>query len=136
MSSRRVIRLPSPAISALKALKIHQAQERLKLGEQWQNSNKIFTTWNGKPIHPDTVSGWFHDFIKRHNLPDIKVHNLRHTNATLLIFNGTDIKTVSQRLGHANVSTTGNLYTHAIKTADERAAEALADILTTKVKNA
>lgn len=137
VSSRRVIRLPSPAISALKALKVYQAQERLKLGEQWHNSNKVFTAWNGKPIHPDTVSGWFHKFVKRHNLPNIKVHSLRHTNATLLIFNGTDIKTVSQRLGHADVSTTGNIYTHAIKTADERAAEALADILTPKAqKNA
>lgn len=136
-TSRRVIRLPAPAVTALKALKVYQAQERLKLGEQWQNSNKIFTAWNGMPIHPDTVSSWFHDFVRRHELPNIKVHSLRHTNATLLIYNGTDIKTVSQRLGHANVTTTGNIYTHAIKTADERAAEALADILTPKAqKNA
>lgn len=136
-TSRRVIRLPLPAIAALKELKIYQAEERLKLGDQWHNTNKVFTAWNGKPVHPDTVSGWFHDFVKRHNLPNVHVHSLRHTNATLLIYNGTDIKTVSQRLGHANVTTTGNIYTHAIKTADERAAEALADILTPKAqKNA
>lgn len=64
----------------------------------------------------------------RHNLPPVHVHSLRHTNATLLIANGTDIKTVSKRLGHANATTTGNIYTHAIKTADEKAAEALNDI--------
>lgn len=134
--SRRVIRVPAPAVALLKELRAYQAQERLKLGEQWHDSKKVFTTWNGKPIHPDTVSGWFRKFVTRHNLPPIHVHSLRHTNATLLIYNGTDIKTVSQRLGHADVTTTGNIYTHAIKTADERASEALADILAPKKKNA
>ena len=136
-TSRRVIRIPAPAVASLKELRAYQAQERLKLGNQWHDSKKVFTAWNGKPIHPDTVSGWFHKFVIRHNLPLVHVHSLRHTNATLLIYNGTDIKTVSQRLGHADVTTTGNIYTHAIKTADERAAEALADILAPKAqKNA
>ena len=136
-TSRRVIRVPAPAVELLKELKVYQAQERLKLGEQWFNSGKVFTTWNGKPIHPDTVSGWFRKFVARHNLPQVHVHSLRHTNATLLIYNGTDIKTVSKRLGHADVTTTGNIYTHAIKRADEMASETLADILSTKMqKNA
>lgn len=136
-TSRRVIKLPSPAVDALKALKVYQAQERLKLGDQWHNTDKVFTAWNGKPIHPDTVTGWFKKFTERHNLPPVHVHSLRHTNATLLIFNGADIKTVSHRLGHADVATTGNIYTHAIKTVDERAAEALTDIFSNRaVKNA
>lgn len=136
-ASRRVIKLPSPAVSALKALKTYQYSERLRLGDQWHNTNKVFTAWNGKPIHPDTVTGWIKKFTERHNLPPIHVHSLRHTNATLLIFNGMDIKTVSHRLGHADVATTGNIYTHAIKTADERAAEALTDIFSgKKAKNA
>lgn len=127
-TSHRVIRISADAVSVLKELKANQAQERLKLGDLWEDSGKVFTAWNGKPIHPDTVSKWFSKFIKRHNLPEITVHSLRHTNASLLIFNGTDIKTVSKRLGHADVTTTGNIYTHAIKTADERAAETLANI--------
>ena len=61
-------------------------------------------------------------------MPHITVHGLRHTNASLMIANGTDIKTVSKRLGHANVTTTGNIYTHAIKSADELAADKLTDI--------
>ena len=65
-------------------------------------------------------------------MTNTKIHALRHTNATLMIANGTDIKTVSKRLGHANITTTGNIYTHAIQTADERAAEALNDIFTKK----
>lgn len=129
-SSRRVIKLPDQAMELLTAYKVEQAKERLKLGEKWTESGKVFTSWNGKPIHPDTVSGWFHDFIKRHDLPECTVHSLRHTNATLLIASGTDIKTVSKRLGHANVTTTGNIYTHAIKTADEMAADTLQDLFT------
>ena len=108
--------------------KIEQAEQRLLTGDRWHNSGKIFTTWDGEPIPPDRVSAWLRSFNKRHNLPPVSVHGLRHTNATLLIYNGTNIKTVSSRLGHADVSTTGNIYTHAIKTADEMAADTLADI--------
>jgi integrase len=110
--------------------------KRLKLGDKWEGSPKIFTTWKGSAICPDTVTSWFHSFIKRHDLPPVTVHGLRHTNATLLIYNGTNIKTVSDRLGHADVSTTGNIYAHAIKTADEMAAEALEDIFNRKKKTA
>lgn len=55
-----------------------------------------------------------------------------HTNATLLIANGVNITTVSKRLGHANTSTTANIYAHAIKTADEMAADTLQNLLNTK----
>ena len=58
------------------------------------------------------------------------MHGLRHTNATLQIAAGTPLTTVAHRLGHTNTSTTANIYAHAIKSADEMAAEAIADILT------
>ena len=63
--------------------------------------------------------------LKRHNLPHISIHSLRHTNATLLIAGGADLRTVSKRLGHADMTTTANIYTHAIQSADERAAQVL-----------
>ena len=128
-SSKRVIKLSEPVISLLAEHKKVQAMERFKLGNQWEDHNKIFTQWNGKPIHPDTITGWFRKFIAKYHLPYVSIHSLRHTNATLLIAGGTDLRTVSQRLGHSNMTTTGNIYTHAIQTADERAAEMLGDIL-------
>lgn len=128
-SSQRVIKLPSHVISVLREHKRAQDLERLKAGDKWIFTNKLFTQWNGKAIHPDTITGWFSEFIKRNGLPSVSIHSLRHTNATLLIANGTDLRTVSKRLGHANMTTTGNIYAHAIQTADERAAEALGDIL-------
>lgn len=57
------------------------------------------------------------------------IHGLRHTNATLLIAGGVPLKTVSSRLGHSSISTTGNIYAHAIRSADEAAADTLEDIL-------
>ncbi len=131
-SSKRVIKIPPVVIDILKQHKKEQNAERLKLGDKWTDTNKIFTQLNGKPIHPDTITGWFGTFLKRHNLPPIHIHSLRHTNATLLIASGVDLRTVSKRLGHSNMSTTANIYTHAIKSADERASQMLDDILSLK----
>lgn len=61
---------------------------------------------------------------------------MRHTNATLLIAAGTNLQTVAKRLGHADVTTTGKIYSHAIKSADEAAAETLEDILHPNKKKA
>ena len=66
-------------------------------------------------------------FLKKHEdeLPKVRLHSLRHSNATLLIAEGTDICTVSQRLGHAQTSTTLNVYAHALKSKDADAADRL-----------
>ncbi len=135
-SSKRVIKLPAPAMEILKQYRAEQTAERLKLGDKWINSGKVFVQWNGKPIHPDTITKWFSDFIKQHDLPNITIHSLRHTNATLLIAGGADLRTVSKRLGHSNMSTTANIYTHAIQSADERAAQIFDDMLKLKKASA
>lgn len=127
-SSQRIIKVSDDVIQMLTEYKIWQDAQRTKQGTHWIKSESIFTTSNGNPIHPDTVTGWFHDFIEDNKLPDVCVHSLRHTNATLLIASGTPLKTVSNRLGHSNVTTTGNIYTHAIKSADEAAAETIQNI--------
>ena len=80
-------------------------------------------------MHPDVLSGWFEDFIKRTELTDIHLHSLRRTNATLMIAGGENIRTVSRRLGHAQTTTTMNIYSHAIESADAKAADTLENIL-------
>ena len=136
-TSRRSIKVPADAMQALRAFRAWQRRQALQLGDQWQASGRVFTAWNGAPIHPDTISGWFARFIRENNLPDISLHSLRHTNATLLIAAGTNLQTVAARLGHASVTTTGKIYAHAIQSADAAAAETLQDLLHplgTKVK--
>ena len=71
------------------------------------------------------ISGWFTDFIKKNGFPKVTLHSLRHSNATLMIAEGVDICTVSQRLGHADTSTTLNIYAHALKSRDIEAADKL-----------
>lgn len=136
-SSHRIIRVPETLLPLLKQYKIEQSKNKLKLGDAWKGSDKVFTSEEGASLHPDAVSKRYKEFAQKNDLPNTKIHGLRHTNATLMIANGTDIKTVSKRLGHANVTTTGNIYTHAIKSADEKAADALNDLFTkSKLKNA
>lgn len=127
--AKRIIKLPEETIHMLKQYRAWQMQERLKLGDQWKEYDRLFTQWNGCPIHPQTITGWFRKFISRNDLPPISVHSLRHTNASLLIAAGTNIRTVSSRLGHAQTSTTMDIYTHAIQSADAVAADTIGAIL-------
>lgn len=127
-SSQRYIKAPSAAIQMLKDYKLWQDERKQLVGDRWQENNRLFTTDFGKPIHPDTITKWFGEFIKANNLPSISIHSLRHTNATLLINSGIPITTISARLGHANPSTTTKIYTHAIQSADAAAADALDNI--------
>lgn len=133
-SSERRINIPYDLIMLLKEYQIEQKKQQLLLGDLWKPTNKVFTAEYGGVIHPDTLSGWFSNFIKRHNLPDVHLHTLRHTSATLLIAGGVDVVTVSKRLGHADKTTTLNIYSHAIRSADEAAAEKLSNILNPKYK--
>ena len=129
-TSNRVIKLSQTAVDDLKRYRAWQTDRQLELGTYWQNTGFIFTNNTGKPLHPDTVSSWFSDFIKAHKeLPPISLHSLRHTNATLQIAGGVPLTTVAKRLGHADTVTTSRIYAHAIKSADEAAAETLEDIL-------
>ena len=135
-SSARSIKLPKFVIEILKEWKKEQALMCLQSGTAWNgkrgSESKVFTRDDGQPLHPDTLSEWFRKFTKKNNLPPACVHSLRHTNATLMIAAGIDVRTVSKRLGHAQTSTTTNIYAHAIRTADEIAADAIDDILTPK----
>ena len=131
-TSNRIIKLSQTAINDMKAYKLYQMEHSFKIGDQWKGSQKIFTTAEGKPLHPDTLSRWFSNFIKAHSdvLPPVTIHSLRHTNATLQIAGGVPLTTVAKRLGHADTVTTSRIYAHAIKSADEAAAETLENLLT------
>ena len=113
----------------LKSFRAYQSEQRLKAGDQWTDTDRLFTQWNGKPIYPDTITDWFSKFLARHGLPKVTFHSLRHSNATLMIAEGVDIRTVSNRLGHAQTSTTLNIYSHALKSRDQDAADKLDEAL-------
>lgn len=134
-NGKRAIKLPKPALAALREHRKRQTEERLAVGDRWNDTGFIFTKWDGTPMHPDSLYQWFTKFVRQNGLPPVTLHSLRHTNASLLIANKIDIATVSKRLGHADTSITARVYTHAIKEADAVAADALENILLQRTGN-
>lgn len=83
-------------------------------------------------MHPDSVSDFLIKFSKKHNLPHLNAHAFRHTMASMLYYKGVDSVSISKRLGHAQVSTTANIYAHIMEEADQQSAEILSDIFLKK----
>ena len=127
-SSNRAIKVPASLLVDLRKYRLWQDEERLKVGDLWEDHDRLFTQWNGKPMNPQSYTKWFKGFIERAELGDIVPHSLRHTNATIQIANNVPLTTVAGRLGHATPATTTKIYSHEIKSADAAAAEMLDDI--------
>ncbi len=131
-SSKRFISLPAETIKELKAYKHQQTKEFLKNGIPQEADSFVFAQIDGKPMHPDSVTNYLTKLSKNYNLPHINPHAFRHTMASLLYFNNIDSISISKRLGHAQVSTTTNIYAHIIETADQRCTDVLSDIFLKK----
>ena len=141
-SSNRVISVPLHIIKQLKRYRLEYNTYRISIGSQWQEradkEEYIFIQWNGLQMYPSTPYNVFKDVLRRYNsehgeqLPDIPLHGLRHTSATLLISQNVDVRTVSNRLGHAQTSTTMNIYSHSLQSKDVAAADTLAELLVKK----
>lgn len=123
-TSARLLRLSRSAFLLLEEYRRWQEQQREKCGTAWRNEDgRVFTGDDGAPIHPDALTKWFRIFIQKSGLPKVTVHSLRHSYASLMIADGTPLVVVSKRLGHAQVSTTANIYAHVIASADEKASQ-------------
>lgn len=123
-TSNRPLKLSRSAFLLLLEYKKWQDGQREKLGDAWEDQDgRLFTTDTGKPMFPDAVTQWFTKFVRRSGLPKVTVHSLRHTYASLMIADGTPLVVVSHQLGHAQASTTANIYAHVIASAEARAAQ-------------
>ncbi len=138
--SRRSVTIPKELIEELQELKRWQDKLRYDCGTKWEGNdeNWVFIQSLGKMMDLSSPNKVMRETIKRYNashedqLPQINIHGLRHTSATLLIANNVDIRTVSARLGHSNTSTTMNIYAHALRKKDQEAADVLAAIFEKK----
>lgn len=128
--STRTLKLPAAVFDVLRQLRADQAEERLKLGDLWQDHDRLFTNQDGKPMHPNTPYHWLKRFCEATSQRFLGIHAFRHLNASLLIDAGADVTLVSKSLGHSQVSTTLNIYSHSFEEAQARASEAVADLLT------
>lgn len=118
-SSKRIIKV-DPYI--LKEIKNQLESNRFK---SWTNEGETYNlvfNIDGKPLYPSSPRKWWDRFLKRISMRSLTIHDLRHTHATFLIENGVHPKVIADRLGHASITTTMNLYGHQIQKADEEAA--------------
>jgi integrase len=112
--SRRTVPIPDETVAALKAHRAAQLQERLALGPGYSDGDLVFAREDGTALHPDTFSEHFQRHAKAAELPPIRVHDLRHTFATLALEAGIPAKVVSVNLGHAGVGITLDTYSHIV----------------------
>lgn len=85
---------------------------KLRMGPAYHSYDLVVSTVDGKPLHPRNLARTFENLIKKAGVKRISLHGLRHTNATILMKQGVNPKIVSERLGHANVGITLDIYTH------------------------
>lgn len=124
----RSVRLTARTIDALREHRTTQLERRIAATD-WQDNDLIVCTGKGTPINPGNVGRNFNALLRDTGLRRIRPHDLRHTSATLLLLAGTPAKIVSERLGHATVGITLDLYSHVLPDMQADAASAMDDIL-------
>ena len=126
-NSRRTIVLSPGTVFKLKEHQARQEVEQSQAAEAWQNEGFVFASEVGTHTNPDALSNLYGKLLKEADVPRIRFHDLRHTAASLMILRGIPPKTVSERLGHADVAFTLRTYTHLYDEQREEAAFDLSD---------
>ena len=124
--SRRSIPFSDSLITVLKSHRRNQLEQKMKLGASYQNYDLVFATELGTPLMNKNIScRHFKPIIKKAEVPEIRLYDLRHTTATLLLLAGENPKVVSERLGHASVTLTLDTYSHVLPTMQQTATDKL-----------
>jgi integrase len=113
VSAGRILPIPDALLAELTAAKARQASEKLALGEAYANLGYVVCNEAGEPYHPSTLSKLWQAAIKNLDVPQVRLHDARHTCATLMHLQGVPIALVAAWLGHADVSFTLRTYVHA-----------------------
>lgn len=135
-NSERHIVVTDTILDILEKLRMEQIGQKIHCGDQWVNTDRLFTQWNGKPMSPNTPYVFLQKFCEQHDIPFKGVHSFRHAFATNLIAsNEVDIRTVSALMGHSQTSTTLNIYAHEVKKASARGMQIMADLVEKAANN-
>ena len=123
---RRSLTLAPQVLEAVRVHRAHQAAERLSWGADYTDSGLVVTTEDGRPMHPESLSSLFVRQAKRAGLSPIRLHDLRHSVASILLAKGVHPKVVSEQLGHATIALTLDTYSHVIPSLQQEAAGVIA----------
>lgn len=127
--SRRQIALSVDDVSLLKRHRVEQNEDRLQLGPLWHDDGLVFCSEVGTMLEDKAVRRAFYRICDRASVPRIRPYDLRHSSASLLLAAGIHPKVVAERLGHANVNLTLNLYSHVLPGLQQDAADTLQALL-------
>jgi integrase len=120
-AAARTVPLVAGTAAALKEHRRRQAAERLEAGPLWIETGHVFTTQQGKPLHPRIALAWWHRLTEDAGVGRRRFHAARHTTAVLLLDQGVTLETVSAVLGHSNLSITADVYARVTADAKRRA---------------
>ncbi len=127
--SRRTIDLDDKTVGILRTHRGQQAVAAEFVGDGWRQSGYVFTTVIGTHTHPDNIGKRFTELVRATDVPYLTLHGLRHTHATHLLSMGQNPRMVSERLGHADVAFTLQVYGHVLPGHQREAAEAAAGLV-------
>lgn len=128
-SSQRTIALDQLTVAYLRQHLAMLDEERKEFGDSYRDHGRLFCHPDGRPIHPDTITRRFNRLVDQADVPRIRLHDVRHTYATVSLDAGIDPKILSDRIGHANMAYTLQIYTHRSAGQDRPAAEKVAGVI-------
>ena len=131
-TSYRTLKLPKEVIDLLLRWRDLQNAQREKTGDKWIETDRIFTKWNGLTLDGNAPGQFFKSFCERTGMRYVCNHSFRHFNASVLINNGVDVKTVQSCLGHSAPTTTLSIYCHTFQAAQIRAMDCVAETISFK----
>jgi integrase len=118
----RTVALPATVVAELRSHRIKQAQALLKGGIRLSDDVFVVCQADGSPFQPRSLTHAFETFVARHDLPRIRLHDLRHAHATAMLKGNIHPKIVQERLGHSTISVTLDIYSHVLEGMQEDAA--------------
>lgn len=128
-----MIELDRPTLESLRRWRTLQKEERLLVGGGYENNDLVFCRPDDRPYHPEYVSKMFERTLSRapysETVPRIRLHDLRHTWATLALIAGVDVRIVAERLGHSSPMVTWQTYQHVVKGLQSDAAHRVAALV-------
>jgi integrase len=134
-SGVRAVPLDSLTMAVLAAHRTRQEGERSRWGHGWSDTGLAFTREDGTPFRPEYLTHLFRKLVDAAGLPRIRLHDLRHTSASLALAAGIPVKVVSARLGHSSTVITSDLYTHVIPAVAQDAADQIAALIPARKAN-
>lgn len=128
-NSVRTIDVPAQLMQKLRKHRMNCKANQLRLGSAYEVSDYIIVHPDGKPIYPEYLSQMLTKLQKKANLPQCRFHDLRHLCATIMLLQGVNVKVAQERLGHKDIATTMNIYSHVLPSSAREAAEKIGSLV-------